>query len=182
MQFEELHTERMILRRLVPETYAHIYAHFSDEELLEFLGLDSLETLAKEKEKFAKGMATHNRSFVHFLLVDKTSGKVIGACGYHTWCTDHHRAEIGYGMFGDDFKKQGLMSEALKPIIAYGFNVMELNRIEAMVAPENVASLKLIDKMGFVREGLLRKHYFKNGVMEDSVAFSLLKEEYLVRS
>lgn len=176
MQLEELHTERLILRKLDPETLRYIYSHFSDEELMGFLGVNA-EALAKEKDKYAHGLTTFNRSFLNFLLVDKENGNVIGACDFHTWYTDHSRAEIGYGMYGDDSKQQGLMSEALRPIIDYGFRVMGLHRIEAFVGPLNIPSLKLMDKFGFTREGLLREHYCKNGVMEDSVVFSLLKHE-----
>ncbi len=177
MKFEELNTERLILRKFVPETYDYIYAHYSDEALMGFLGIDQ-EALEKEKQKYARGMSTYNRSFLNFLMIDKESGKVVGSCGFHTWYTDHARAEIGYAMYGEDFKQRGLMSEALKAIIAYGFEVMKLHRIEAMVGPNNVPSLKLMDKMHFTREGLLRQHYFKNGVMEDSAVFSLLRDEW----
>jgi len=46
---------------------------------------------------------------------------VIGWCGFHTWYTDHHRAEIGYGIYKDEFKKQGFMTEALEAVLEYGF-------------------------------------------------------------
>lgn len=168
----------MILRKLVPETYDYIYTCFTDDEIMAFLGLQSPEELYKDRDKYQKGMTGFNRSFLNFLMIDRESGKVAGCCGYHTWYTEHQRAEIGYAMYGDEFRKQGLMSEALREIIAYGFDKMQLNRIEAFVGPYNVPSLKLMEKMNFVREGQLRQHYCKKGVIEDSIVFSLLKEEY----
>ncbi len=178
MQFTILNTERLFLRKLTPEVYDHIYKTFSEKEQLHFLGLTSLEDLKKEQEKHQKGLATYNKTFVYFQLIDKETQLVIGWCGYHTWYTDHNRAEIGYGLISDDYKNKGLMTEALKPIISYGFETMKLFRIEAFLSLENIPSFKLLIKFGFKQEGLLRNHYLKDGVYEDSAIFSLLKSDY----
>lgn len=178
MTFFTIETERLLLRKIVPETYQYVFDHFSDQELLEFLGIDSLDKLEEEKTKFEKGITTYNKSQLMFQLLDKKSCRVIGGCGYHTWYLDHARAEIGYGLTDDSFKKSGLMSEALKPILDYGFKDMALHRIEAFIGPNNSASIALVEKFGFVKEGHLRQHYNKNGQMEDSLVYSLLREEY----
>lgn len=178
MEFEKLTTDRLILRILSPEVYDFIYQNFTAEEQMKFLGLASAEELATEKNKYDKGLSMFNKSFRGFQLIDKASEKIIGWCGYHTWYTEHNRAEIGYGLFDDSFKQKGLMSEALPPIIEFGFITMKLHRIEALVATYNIPSLKLLDKMNFQKEGVLREHYFVNDRMEDSVAFSLLKSEW----
>lgn len=178
MQFEEIHTERLRLRKLTPKIYDYIHAHFPDDALMDFLGLKSAGELEKEKTKYAHGLKTYNRTFANFQMIDRETGQLIGACGFHTVYPEHSRAEIGYAIVDEDFKRKGLMGEALEAIVEYGFKNMHLNRIEAMVGPSNVASLRLIEKMGFVREGLLRKHYCKNGTPEDSIIFSLLKDEY----
>ena len=70
------------------------------------------------------------------------------------------------------------MREALPEVLKYGFNTMNLHRIEALIAPGNIPSLKLLQRTGFTREGLLREHYMKGGRLEDSVIFSLLRPEY----
>ena len=92
--------------------------------------------------------------------------------------TEHRRAELGYAFFDESFRGKGLMAEAVKAVIAYGFHQMDLHRIEAHISPHNLPSLKLIRKFHFTEEGLLRKHYFTNGVREDSKVFSLLREEF----
>ena len=178
MEFEKLTTDRLILRILSPEVYDFIYQNFTTEEQIKFLGLASTEELATEKNKYDKGLSTFNKSFRVFQLIDKTSEQIIGWCGYHTWYTEHNRAEIGYGLFDDSFKQKGLMSEALPPIIEFGFITMKLHRIEALAAAYNVPSLKLLAKMNFKKEGVLREHYFVNDRMEDSVIFSLLKNDF----
>ena len=72
------------------------------------------------------------------------------------------------------------MTEAIDPIIGYGFNTLNLNRIEAYVGPDNLASLSILKKQNFKNEGLLKSHYFKNGIAEDSLVFALLREDWLV--
>ncbi len=180
MQFEILNTEHLSLRKLTPETFDYIYAAFSEDALLHFLGLESQKALAIEKEKHQKGLSTFNKSFLYFQIIDKKTETIIGWCGYHTWYLDHNRAKIGYGIFDDKYKKKGVMTEAIKPIIHYGFHKMNLHRIEAFISPENNASLKLIEKFGFTQEGHLYEHYLKNNVMEDSVVFSLLQRNYKI--
>ncbi|MES2486632.1 MAG: GNAT family protein [Bacteroidota bacterium] len=179
MQFEELITPRLRLLKLTPQGYDYIYANFDDVQLIDFLGLTSAEDLAKEKNKHAGGFTTHSISIMAFLLIEKSTGKVIGKCGFHNWNALHSRAELGYHISIDSFKQQGFMTEALSAVLDYGFNHMQLNRIEALIAPQNTPSLKLLERNGFIKEGQLRSHYYIDGVFEDSVVYSLLKHEYI---
>lgn len=178
MKFEEIETDRLILRIVTPAVYDFIYTNFSIEEQLKFLGLSSKEELESEKQKYGKGLEMYNKSMVGFQMIDKTSQKVIGLCGFHTWYVEHRRAEIGYSLFDDAYKRKGFMSEALPPIIDYGFVTMNLHRIEAFISPHNTPSLKLVQKLNFSKEGILREHFFVNNKMEDSAVFSLLKKEW----
>lgn len=177
MQFKELHTERMRLRLYTPEVARYVFSTMTDSELLVFFGLESAEALAREKEKFSLGLSTYNRTFANFYLIDKETGKIIGGCGFHTWAPDHRRAELGYALHDDSYKQKGLMKEALHAVLNYGFNEMNLHRVEALVAEWNDASVKLLTNFGFQKEGVLRQHYVVNGIPEDSVAYSLLKSE-----
>jgi ribosomal-protein-alanine N-acetyltransferase len=178
VQPKELHTERLILRLYTPEVAHYVFTKKSDDEIMAFLGLDSPEALAREKEKFSLGITTYNRTFANFHLIYKETGKIIGGCGFHTWFPDHRRAEIGYALHSDDYKQKGLMTEALRAVLHYGFDEMNLHRAEALVGSQNTASQKLLANFGFVKEGVLRQHYVVNGIPEDSVAYSLLKPEF----
>lgn len=178
MTFEILTTERLLLRKLSLETFEYIYANYSNEQLIGFLGLENEEQLAIEKNKFEKGLTTFNKSFLYFQILDKSTEKIIGWCGFHTWYLDHFRAEIGYGLFDENFKNKGIMTETMKAVLEYGFHQMKLYRIEAFIGTYNIPSLKLVEKFGFTKEGILRNHYLKNNVMEDSVVYSLLQDEY----
>ena len=178
MKFEEIITDRTILRKFTQETFDSIYSDMSQDEQLDILGIASVEELLKEKEKYRKGLSTHNKRFLYHQLIDKKTDKIIGLCGFHTWHTDHNRAEIGYGLFDDNYKGQGIMSEVLTLIVDYGFRNMGLERIEAFVSPNNIPSIKLLKRIKFKEEGYLKHHYFHNNKMDDSIVFALLRSEY----
>ncbi len=179
MEIEVLTTNRLILRKLTPEVFDYIYRDLSESQQIIFLGLSSKEALEVEKRKYEAGLCTYNKRFLYFQLLEKESRDILGWCGYHTWYLDHDRAEIGYGLFEEKFKRKGYMSEAILPIVNYGFEKMKLNRIEAFISPSNTASLKLVNKLNFIKEGHLRQHYYHNNRMEDSVIYALLKSETL---
>jgi ribosomal-protein-alanine N-acetyltransferase len=81
-------------------------------------------------------------------------------------------------MHDEQFKRKGLMSEAVEAVIDHGFNELNLNRLDAMVGPANIPSLRLMEKFNFVQEGILRQHYWTGSEFEDSVLFSKLLREY----
>lgn len=171
-------TSRLQLKGFSPEDMDIIFTTLPKEEIMVLLGHQSDKEFEKEAEKQRQGYASYNRRFLLFLLIDKASGSVVGRCGLHNWNPDHHRAEIGYVMTVESFKQKGLMSEALEAIIRYGFSELHLNRIEAIVAPDNIPSLRLLEKNGFVLEGRLRKHYPVENRFEDSLMLGLLRDEF----
>jgi [ribosomal protein S5]-alanine N-acetyltransferase len=178
MNIEILETQRLYLRKLTDESYAYILETGSAEEIMRYLDLKTLEDVNKEKAKARKGFSTHNKAMLFFHLVNKETQQVVGICGFHTWYIDHNRAEIFYHITDESLKAKGIMTEAMTQIIDYGFTKMKLNRIEAFIAPDNTPSLKLANKFGFTNEGLLRNHYLKDGIYEDSAVYSLLANEY----
>jgi len=181
MNFEIIETERLILKGLSPVDIKYIFEHHSKPEIKRILGHRSEEDYQKEESKYKNGYASYNRSFLLFLLTDKAFDTIIGRCGLHNWNVDHRRAEAGYMMEDEDYKRKGLMAEALGAMIEFGFNKMNLHRIEALVGTNNVPSLRLMEKNNFIREGLLREHYYIDGKYEDSIMFSILQEEYMSR-
>ena len=177
INFEILNTERLQLRKISPLELNYFFENCSEETIRKELIIHTDSGFEKEKEKYKKGYSDYRRTILGFQLIDKSTGEIIGNCGYHNWQTEHHRAEIGYDLAKEDYKRKGLMTEAMKAVIDYGFKTMNLIRIEACVSPVNEASLKLLQKFNFVKEGYFRKHYFKDGVVGDSVFLSLLKDE-----
>lgn len=179
MKFEEIITDRLILREFTQEVFDFIFSEMSQDEQLNTLGLNSIEKLLDERIKYKNGLSTYNKKFLYHQLMDKKTTAIIGWCGFHTWYIDHKRAEIGYELFDDKYKGQGIMTEALGSIVDYGFNKMKLERIEAFVSPRNTPSIKLLERMNFKKEGFLKHHYFYNNEMDDSILFALLKSDYI---
>lgn len=176
MHIETYHTNRLLLRKFTPELYKHIFTNHTEPEIKEIIGFGSEEAFQRLKKRFGNGPASFNPSLVAFQLRDKDTNEVIGGCGLHNWFLEHRRAEIGYSIDNEKFKQRGLMKEAVAFVIDYGFREMDLHRIEALVGPNNIPSLKLIRNSGFREEGYLREHYFVNGAFSDSLIFGLLRQ------
>jgi len=170
-------TDRLTFKKITPEIYDALFKNSSNEEIKAFFGFETDAALEAEKAKYAVGIRTFNKTFLYFQLLDKNTQSIIGWCGYHTWYLDHARAEIGYGLFGEEHKNKGLMTEAMRPILDYGFDQMKLNRVEAFVGLNNVPSLRLLKRFNFTQEGHVREHYNNTGTPEDSLIFSLLLSE-----
>lgn len=177
-----IETKRLKLTGFSPQDMTFIFENLNKDEIKTLLGHHTDEDYQKEEYKYKNGYASYNRSFILFLLSEKTTNKIIGRCGLHNWNKDHNRAEIGYNISDENFKRKGLMSEAVNAIIDYGFNKLNLHRIEALVGSNNIPSLKIIENHFFTKEGLLRKHYYVADKYEDSVLFSLLYEEYIQKN
>lgn len=173
-----LETERLKLRLSTPEIYKEVFETYSDAAVKDFLGITTDEALSEQRAKYNGNLTTYRTSFAHFHLIEKQSNKIIGDCGFHTWHFLHSRAEIGYSLWNESHKNKGFMKEAITPIVKYGFEVMELNRIEALISPLNIPSQKLVIGAGFQEEGCLREHYRKDGIMEDSLIFGLLRKDF----
>jgi ribosomal-protein-alanine N-acetyltransferase len=174
-----IETERLILKGFSPKDMTIIFESYSKNEVMKLLGMRNDEEFKKEEYKQKNGYASYNRTFILFLLIEKVSNSVIGRCGLHNWNVDHKRAEIGYDIAEENYKRKGFMTEAVNAIIHYGFNDLKLHRIEALVGTENVASLRILEKQGFIKEGLLREHYYIDNKHVDSIMLSKLRSEYL---
>ncbi len=173
-----LETERLLLKEITSEFHDFIFQNWSDEEIMNYMGFFEMANYLVEREKNKQKLVNYNISFRNFIMEEKDTYEVLGRIGFHTWYVHHNRAEIGYGMLKEEYKGRGYMTEALKPVLEYGFDVLHLNRVEAFIGPRNMASIKLVERFGFVKEGLLREHYCKNNAYEDSACYSLLKSEF----
>ena len=179
MNFETIETRRLILKGISPHDMNYIFENLEKSEIKKILGHRSEEDYQKEETKYKNGYSSYNRSFLLFLLTDKESDTIIGRCGLHNWNIEHKRAEIGYIMEDESYKGKKLMTEAINAILDYGFNKMNLNRIEALVGSNNIPSLRLMEKFNFKREGVLRQHRRVSDLFENSVLFSRLFCEYV---
>jgi ribosomal-protein-alanine N-acetyltransferase len=156
-----------------------VFQHFTDPDIGRYLHDEELITTRRGAKAIIDfyiepGARLYNR----WLIIDKSGNLPIGTCGYHNWQKKHFRAEIGYDL-GKASWRQGFMTEALVAVLKFGFEQMELNRIEAFVHPGNHASIRLLQRLNFREEGHLRDYYFQSGQFHDTLIFSLIGKESL---
>jgi ribosomal-protein-alanine N-acetyltransferase len=173
---ELIYTQRLILNIITAEAAKHICTYGTEQAIRSIFGIDSEATYIRYKTKFSFG-GNKYQSFRLFMIRDKDTNAFMGSCNFHIWMPEHSRAEIGY-LINEQYRRQGIAKEAMRAVLEHGFEQMNLNRVEAFVSLANEPSLKLLNHYGFTQEGLLREHYCKNNIVEDSVCFSLLRREY----
>lgn len=173
----EINTSRLVLKSITPAIIRELFEKKTKEEITAFFAVDD-SGYDHLKMMYENGMETHRLSMFYFLLLDKETHRVLGECGYHTWNKTHQRAELFYSLRNDSDKRKGLMFEALHEVLNFGFTKLELHRIEALTASWNTASIGLLDKYGFTKEGTMREDYVVEGRNENSECYSLLKWEW----
>ncbi len=173
-----LETERLLLRKLSMHDAEDMYEYAIDPEIasrglwLPFHSLeDSLADLSETLEMYAKG------ELPSWAIVHKADNKMIGRCGLQRYSPTHFRAELSYAM-NRHYWGQGYMTEAARRLVQFGFEVMELNRIEAVVLPENIGSIRVLQKVGMSFEGVRREHTFIRGKFDDLQMYSILRPEW----
>lgn len=118
--------------------------------------------------------AFENQQGIRWGLVLKENNALIGTAGFTKLNAMNFRAEIGYELHPGHWN-HGLMTEALKAITTWGISELGLHTIEANIAPENVASKRVLEKLGFLREALFRENYYYEGWW-DSAIYTLHEE------
>jgi RimJ/RimL family protein N-acetyltransferase len=180
--FPRLQTERFVLRQVQLSDIGALFTVLSDEEVTKFYddeAFTDMEQARKQIQAWASGFQAQRS--VRWGIARQTDDAVVGTCGYYGFHTRNSRGSIGYEL-ARPYWRQGIMTEALEAILEFGFREIGLNRIQAVVMPGNVGSEKLLGKLGFRREGLLREYenWGAKGFV-DVTMFSLLKCEYQQR-
>ena len=177
--FPHLETERFGLRKLELSDAESLFTILADEEVTRFYDDETFTEISQAKaqiQAWANGF--DERRSIRWGIVRREDDIVIGTCGYYGFNVWHRRGSLGFEL-ARSYWRQGIMTEALETIIAFGFNEVGLNRIQAVVMPGNEGSEKLLEKLGFRREGVLREYenWGKKGFV-DVLMFSLLRHEY----
>ncbi|MBB6218003.1 ribosomal-protein-alanine N-acetyltransferase [Anaerosolibacter carboniphilus] len=180
-EFPELETSRLLLRKITSEDAKVLLNYWSDEDVIRYMNIESLTKIEFIHEMIdLLNNLYDNRQAIRWGIINKENNHLIGTCGYNSGLDENeHTGEIGYEI-GKEYWGKGFMQEALKSVIDYGFQTMDLNRIEALVMLENIASIELLKKLGFKEEGVLREHGFYKNSFWDEYCFSLLKREWMI--
>ncbi len=173
-----LETERLLLRPYSPADARRVQQMCNDRDI-------ASTTLALPHPypdgAAEKWISTHADSFregteVTLAITLKPDGQVVGSIALSI-NKNHRRGELGY-MIAKEHWNHGYCTEAVRAMMDYGFGVLGLNRIQAMHFPRNVASGRVMQKLGMTREGLLRRYVCNRGVFEDLLMYSILHGEF----
>ena len=170
-----LETPCLKLRPITQDDAQDIFEIFSDKQVMKYYDLLPFESLDRAKEQadfFVKGF--EKKQMIRWGIELKESGKLIGTCGFFAFNEDAQKAELGYEL-GSAYQGKGYMSEALSAALAFLFRESSVNRVEAFVEPPNIASQRLLEKLGFTKEGTLRQYERCRGELIDICIYGMLR-------
>lgn len=173
-----LETERLILRRMQPTDANDMfeYAHRGDVTL--HLTWDPHPDLLYTREYLGYVSAHYAAGdFFDWAVVDRESGRMIGTCGFTRFHCESDCAEIGY-VINPAFWGRGIATEAVGEVIRFGFQRLEVNRIEAKFIEENAASRRVMEKNGMTFEGVMRQSMYIKGKYRNVGVCSILRHEF----
>ncbi|MEL7241931.1 MAG: GNAT family N-acetyltransferase [Cyanobacteria bacterium J06573_2] len=178
--FPYLETKRLLLRDTTIKDAEAVFTVFSDSKVTQFHDIDTLTRIddaitiiKRRKQGFESGRG------IRWGIALKEDNYLIGSCGF-TWIQELNAAEVGYEL-ASQFWQQGIMSEALNAILKYGFESKGLEFIIAEIMLNNLASRKLLQKLGFQSQKVLEKHGFWKGEYHDLERFILTEDEFRLR-
>jgi len=179
MTFPILETKRLKLIEITHQHVDSLYEILSLEEVTKFYGTNRF-TLPVEASRlidmFHKNLV--DKRGIRWGIKLKENQRIIGTVGLNGLLLKHKRAEIGYELH-PAYWRRGLAREAINEVLRFSFKQLDLHRIGAVVYPENEASIHLLMKIGFTKEGILRGYINQNEQFHDTYVLSLLKPEWL---
>ena len=169
---------RLRLRSLGDPDLPALVAIFGDATHLRYWSHGPIAD-ADAARAYLDGIAAgwRERSLFQWGIEEAATRQIVGTVTLAGWDRDNRRADLGF-ILRPGAEGRGLATEAVRTALAFAFGTMGLRRVEADVDPDNAASLRLLERLGFRREGLLRDRWFTFfGEWKDSVILGLLADE-----
>lgn len=175
--FPELRTSRYLLRQIVQSDIESVYAGLSDPRVYATCAVSyhSLEDTQVQMDWYSN-LLEDEQGISWAICRNDPSREFLGVCGFSSHLPEHRRAEIGYWMLHQHWGK-GIASECVEAIVRYGFEKLNLHRIGAQVDIGNVASSRLLERLGFSYEGTSRGCELKDGAFIDLKNYSKLASD-----
>jgi ribosomal-protein-alanine N-acetyltransferase len=173
--FPEIETERLLLRTIKMSDAPELFRMRSLEQTMQYIGKEKMEIIEEAEALLMKMLDTlqNNEGIQWCITLKEKPDSLIGMIGHWRLIKEHYRAELGY-MLHPDFWRKGIMKEAVQAAIDYGFNTMKLHSIEAHINPANTASAAVLEATGFVREAYFKEDFYYKGKFTDTAIYSLL--------
>jgi [ribosomal protein S5]-alanine N-acetyltransferase len=162
-----LETERLILRKISIDDLEDMFEYGSDEEVSRYVTWDTHKTTNHTKDFIEFVLSKYEKGEVAPWGIElKENGKLIGTVDFVSWSPHHNNAEIGY-VLSRAYWGMGITTEAAYELIGFGFEHMELVRIQARCFIKNTGSERVMEKLGMTFEGIIRKGMFAKGKHQD---------------
>lgn len=181
--FPILTTPRLVLRELRCETVdsddvTAAHAILADPRVMRYTGRHPHTSLEESRLNLERNRRLfENHAGLKWAITRRGDDRLIGTCGHWRLLKEHNRSEIGYEL-APELWGQGLMTEALRAILRYGFVEMQLHSTEAQTDPENRRSRILLERLGFQLDGVRREDFYFEGVYYDTACYTLLAREF----
>lgn len=178
-EFPVLESDCIRLRGIQETDIDALFALFSNPQVMRYWSRGPM-SVQQEAIDYANTIVEgfEKRELLNWIIADIESDQMIGTCTLYEINPQHARAGLGYALM-PEFWGKGLAHEAASLAISYGFLELGLHRIEADTEPNNLRSNKVLERLGFQREGLLRERFVHPDGIQDSLIFGILKPEWL---
>ncbi len=170
-------TPRLILRPVAAGDLNALFSVNGDEEVVRYTPQSPWLTPADGEAWYSRVSANHESgAALQFVIVLRDGAGPIGTVVLFHFNEPVGSGEVGYSLLREHWGK-GLMTEALAAFVEFAFTTCGLRRLEAQLDPRNVASARVLEKIGFIREGHQRRNYFAKGELSDTGLYGLLRED-----
>jgi RimJ/RimL family protein N-acetyltransferase len=176
MSLPTLGTDRLVLREMAESDADGLHAAFGNADAMRFWNSPPTRTVADTALLIKKAL-TGRRIGHGVWAILRRDGPFVGMINYHHREVKNQRLELGW-IVVPAYWRQGIMTEAASAILGHCFGTMKMHRVEALIEPENLSSLALAAKLGFVNEGLLRDRLLVSGGFRNVQMHALLKPEW----
>jgi RimJ/RimL family protein N-acetyltransferase len=174
----EITTQRLALRLVREEDLPSLLEMNADDAVTRYLPYESWRGMEDAREWLGRAVARLAAGEAwQFVIVQRASGRVIGSCLLFHFDLPNGLAELGY-LLGREHWGAGYMREAAAALIDFAFGTVGLRRLEAQIDPRNEASARLLERVGFIKEGHLRQRWVSKGEISDSGLYGLLRSEW----
>ena len=173
-----LETERLRLRHPRKEDVDDLFAVFSDSEAMRYWSHEpwtDLEVAQNYLASIDSGFA--DRSLFQWAITLTKEDRLIGTVTLLHWDRTNRHLEVGFMLSRERWGK-GFATEAVRAVLSFAFEHLGVHRVEAELDPRNEASARLLEKLGFKYEGLLRERWFLYNEWSDSALYGLLRREF----
>ncbi|WAP52647.1 GNAT family protein [Arthrobacter sp. ATA002] len=174
-----LHTERLLLRPFADADADDLFALQSNAEVLRYWDSPPWTERA-QAARFLDGCQrmADEETGARVALARKSDGEFLGWCTFNGWNPDFRSASLGYCLAQSAWGS-GYATEAARVLLDWAFDNLNLNRVQSETDTRNMASARVLEKLGFVREGTLREDCIVNGDVSDSWIYGLLRRDWI---